>query len=339
MLAEMLSRSGTSRIVARSLDELLAGVTSREPFGHTDGKSETVMERVVIDRQRFVVKHLHPDHDWIARAYGDLCSTTARLWESGLYDALPDCIDHAIVGVAAGLGRNQWGVALLMRDVGDHLVPPGDEPIPLDQHIRFLDHMATLHATFWRFEDRVGLTPFAHRWMIFGPGMLMAERATENEVPHIAVRGWRQFDERVSEPIRSFVNELRGDLDPLVRALAATPHTFVHGDWKLGNLGSGPDGRTILIDWQSPGEGPAAADLTWYLAINAARLPQAKEAAIAAYRDALEAHGVSTGDWFDEQLDLALLGTLVQFGWEKALGADEELDWWVEGARRGRARL
>jgi hypothetical protein len=336
MLTGMVS---SPRIVAGSLEELLEGATSREPFGHTDGKSETVMERVVIDGERFVVKHLHPDHDWIARAYGDLCSSTARLWESGLYDALPDCIDHAIVGVAAGLGRHRWGVALLMRDVGDLLVPPGDDPIPLDQHLRFLDHMATLHATFWGFEDRVGLTPFAHRWMIFGPGMLAAERASENEVPRIAARGWGRFDERAPARVRAIVHQLRGDVDPLVGALAATPRTFVHGDWKFGNLGTGPDGRTVLIDWQSPGEGPATADLAWYLAINAARLPQAKEQAIASYREALEAHGVSTGEWFDRQLDLALLGTLVQFGWEKALGGADELNWWVAGAQRGAARL
>ena len=37
-----------------------------------------------------------------------------------------------------------------------------------------------------------------------------------------------------------------------------------------------------------PGRAPAASELTWYLAINRARLPQTKEATIEAYRAALE---------------------------------------------------
>jgi hypothetical protein len=44
---------------------------------------------------------------------------------------------------------------------------------------------------------------------------------------------------------------------------------------------------------------------------------------------ALEECGIDTRPWFDQQLSLCLLGALVQFGWEKALGGyDEELRWW-----------
>ena len=125
----------------------------------------------------------------------------------------------------------------------------------------------------------------------------------------------------------------------LADALAATPATFIHGDWKMGNLGSRPDGRTILIDCAYPGEGPACHDLGWYLALNQARLPESKEDAIARFRAALERHGVATDGWWDRQLDLSLLGTVVQFGWEKALGDDVELAWWLDRARAGAAWL
>ena len=82
-----------------------------------------------------------------------------------------------------------------------------------------------------------------------------------------------------------------------------------------------------------PGRGAAVSDLAWYLAINCRRLPQSKEAAIEAYRDALERYGVDTAPWWDRQLALCLLGALVQFGWEKALGGyDEELAWWESKA-------
>jgi len=114
----------------------------------------------------------------------------------------------------------------------------------------------------------------------------------------------------------------------------------VHSNWKLDNLGTDDTGLTILLDWEQPGCGAPLSDLAWYLAINCRRLPQSKEASIAAYRDALEAAGIDTAPWWDRQLALCLLGALVQFGWEKALGGyDEELAWWETHARRAAALL
>ena len=93
-------------------------------------------------------------------------------------------------------------------------------------------------------------------------------------------------------------------------------------------LGRHPDGRTILLDWTLPGTGPACWDLCWYLALNRARLPEPKEAVIARYRAELENHGIATNGWWQEQLDLCLIGTMATFGWEKALGDATELSWW-----------
>ena len=105
----------------------------------------------------------------------------------------------------------------------------------------------------------------------------------------------------------------------------------------MGNLGRHPDGRTILLDWAYPGAGPPCWDLAWYLSLNAARLPVSKEDTIAAFRTALE-RDVDTQGWFEDQLALSLLADMAAFGWEKALGADDELRWWSAGARDG-ARL
>ena len=59
------------------------------------------------------------------------------------------------------------------------------------------------------------------------------------------------------------------------------------------------------------------------------------EHALQATVTALEEHGISTEAWWDRQLALCLLGALVQFGWEKALGGyDEELAWWETQAVR-----
>ena len=116
------------------------------------------------------------------------------------------------------------------------------------------------------------------------------------------------------------VTPLARDPGPLVEALEVTPHTFVHSNWKLDDLGTDEQGRTVVLDWEQPGRGAPLSDLAWYLAINCRRLPQGKEDTIAAYRRALEEQGISTEPWWDRQLALCLLGALVQFGWKKALG-------------------
>src|SRR6187397_865440 len=105
MLADV-RRSLVPRVPAGSLEELLAGATDRRLLGGTDGKSGTLLERVVIDGERFVVKHLHPDDDWTMRGFGDLGCRPVEVWTSGLLDAVPPSIDHAVVNAAAGLGRN-----------------------------------------------------------------------------------------------------------------------------------------------------------------------------------------------------------------------------------------
>jgi aminoglycoside phosphotransferase (APT) family kinase protein len=131
------------------------------------------------------------------------------------------------------------------------------------------------------------------------------------------------------------VDELLADPTPLLSGLRATPQTLVHGDWKAGNLGSHPDGCTILLDWALTGIGPGCLDLAWYICLNRVRLPESKEATIQAYRDALERHGIDTRPWWEQQVRLSLLSMMLMFGWEKALGDDDELGWWQEQVTAG----
>jgi Phosphotransferase enzyme family len=323
--------------VVSSIEELIPGASGRRPFRTSDAKSGSSFERVEIDGERYVLKVMHVDDDWLARSMGDITCRPVRVWAAGLLEALPPTIDHTVVGAATGLGRHGWGAALLMRDVGDRLVPAGDQPVPSHQHAAFLDHLAELSARFWGWTDTVGLTPPSLRWAFFGDAMLDVERRRgwPDEVPRIAAAGWEAFADRAPHDVERLVSELRRAPWTLDQVVATTPTTFLHGDWKMGNLGSHADGRTILIDCAYPGEGPACHELGWYLAINRARLPESKEAAIERFRASLERHGVATADWWERQLDVCLLGTLVQFGWEKALGDGEELAWWSDRARAG----
>jgi hypothetical protein len=329
------------RPVAGSIDELLAGATRRRPFRHGDSKSGSGFERVDIDGRPHIVKHVHIDHDWTMRLLGDVECKPLQVWASGLMDVLPERIDHGMVGAAGGLGRNGWGAALLMRDLSGEMVPEGDEPIPLARHLGYLDTMAALAARTWGWRDDVGLTPLANRWTWFGAANLEIQRDAgfPDPVPRIAAEGWERFAGRAPREVARLVRDLGTDPSPLVEAVGDTPAAFVHGDWKLGNVGTASDGRTVLIDWTYPGVAPVCHDLGWYLALNRARLPHSREEAIAALRAALERHGVDTSPWWERQLALCLLGTLVQFGWEKALGDEEELGWWCDRAREGARRL
>jgi hypothetical protein len=228
-----------------------------------------------------------------------------------------------------------------MRDVTPWLVPATDAPITLDQHARFLRHMAALHAEFWECGPEFDVVPAMHRYLELSPWMATAEAAVGSPhlVPRLVAKGWPLLAQ-VAPAAAAVVTPLAHDPSPLVEALAATPHTFVHSNWKLDNLGTDDAGRTVLLDWEQPGCGAALSDLAWYLAINCRRLPQAKEASITAYREALESCGINTGPWWERQLALCLLGALVLFGWEKAFGGyDEELAWWEENAVRAAALL
>jgi hypothetical protein len=324
------------RAVASSLDDLIGGATERVPFTSSDGKSGVPMERVVVDGERYVVKHVSIDNDWIMRATGDVGCRPLLVWRSGLLADVPEVIDHCFVGVAA----EPRGAALVLRDVAEHLVPEGDGVIPLEQHHRFVDHMAQLHAAFWGWEDTVGLAPLGNRYTSFTPEVAACEEALGSgaEVPRIALEGWRRLP-GVAPRYAETVLPLLRDADPLVAALEQTPQTFLQGDWKMGNLGSRPDGRTILLDWAVPGRAPACVELGWYLALNRRRLPESKEATIDGYRRALDRHGIDTDPWWDRQLALCLLGTAVQFGWEKAYDEPDETAWWEQRAVEGAALL
>jgi hypothetical protein len=331
----------TPRPVVGSVEELLDGATAREPFLHSDSKSGVGFERVVIGGEPHIVKRVHIDDDWTMRFFFATTCIPVEVWRRGFMDALPERIDHATVAVATGLGRDGLGGALLMRDVGGAMVPAGDGPLPLDHHLQLLDDMAALSARLWGWSDDDGLLPPANRWRAFNDAGIAAEEARgfPDPVPRIAREGWARFDGRAPAAARTVVQELRRDTGPLVEAVAATPFTFIHGDWKLGNLGIGADGRTVLLDWTYCGLGPACFDLGWYLAINAGRLPHAKEDAVAAFRASLERHGVDTAGWWERQLELCLLGAAVLFGWEKAFGTDAEFGWWCDRALEGARRL
>ena len=318
--------------IAESLDELVAGATDRLEVRTSDAKSGARFERLVIDGERLFLKVLSAEDDWIMRVTGNTSNWEFKVWQAGIYAETPAVIDHTVRGMALEDGR----LAMLMTDCGDDLVPPGDDPLPAAHHADFLDAMATMHAHFLGWHDDLGLYDLSRRWLFFAPETIAPELEVADVPGPIAVahQGWGILPERAPR-LHELVRQIHRDPEPLSAALRDTPLTFVAGDWKLGNVGHRPDGRTILLDWAYPGEAPPCWDLTWYLALNRARLPESKEATVDRYRAALEARGVATEDWWDRQLGLSFVGMAAVFAWEKAVGDQAELDWWERAALDG----
>ena len=312
------------------VSDLLARASSREVVRPGDARSLSVFERVTLDGERSFVKRLSPASDWIMRVTGDHVHRPYLVWRAGIMDRVPACIDHTVVAMEVCGEGDDAELSMFMRDVGPHLVPEGDTVVSDAQHQGFIDHLAQLSATFWGWEDTVGgLTTMGERMRFFDAVNVGRELAVADPPGPIvaADAGWRALPERAPALARVSL-AVQEHPEIITGPLTATPVTFLHGDWKMGNLGTHPDGRTILIDWAYPGSGPPCWDLCWYLALNRARLPEAKEATIDRFRDALERQGVVTSSWFETQMDLCVIGMMATFGWEKALGDDDELGWW-----------
>jgi Phosphotransferase enzyme family len=322
----------------RSFADLVAAATSRVPAKPADSKSGATFERLVIDGENYLVKYLN--HDWLAAGSQDTTARAVGLWESGVYREFADIVDSTVVS-AARLGSEGSGYpsALLMRDVTDCLIPV-DGAVDLATHAAFLTTMAAMHARCWNHPPVADLMPFWATYQFLSPGQArleLTENGDRSEVLRAVGPGWAALSE-LDPALMDVIAPLLDDPAPLVAALMETPRTFVHGDWKMGNLGQQTNGRVVLLDWDRPSAGPAAADLAWYLAVNSDRLPESKEDACERYRVALADTGVETARWWPRQISLALLGSFLQLGWSKTSQPDE-LAWWRQCVLAGERQL
>ena len=194
--------------MAGSVAELLGGAEQREAFLHGDSKSGSAFERVVVHGEPRIVKYVHPDDDWTMRFFGEGCRPL-EVWRSGLMDACPERIDHTVVAAAGGLGRDGLGAALVMRDVGPHLVPEGDAPLSVDLNRSLVTDMAALGASTWGWRDDLGLVSAERRWGAFTDAQLADEaaRGWPNPVPRIAHDGWARFEAEAPAAARDLMEK------------------------------------------------------------------------------------------------------------------------------------
>jgi hypothetical protein len=317
---------------------LLVDVVRREPLAAADGRSGSRLERVVLAGGRaLVVKYVSAASDWIVRATHDQ-GRVAELWSEGLLARVPAAIDHTILGVE----RDGSGWTGVMRDASAALL--ADEA-RLDRTAsrRVLEAAAALHAAFWD-DPPLALCSMVDRYRFLSPATARREAGGRDPVPRLIGRGWERFCDVVPDEVASPVLAILERPEPFADELARFPSTLVHGDLKLGNLGF-LDGRVVVLDWGTQtGWAPPAVETAWYLAINASRIDASREEVLADARAA-------EGERHDEDASrLALLGGLVQLGWDKALHATghpdpatrareaADLAWWTARAREALER-
>src|SRR4249920_3190214 len=144
---------GDTPWIASSRDELLAGAQSGVEVDRPDGKSGSIFEQVTIDGAPYFAKTLGYRTDWIMRATGDRDLRTLKIWRAGIMRDVPPEIDHTVVGMAADGEGEAALLTILMRDVGEHLIPEGNKPISLETHLDLVDGLAALSARYWDWSD------------------------------------------------------------------------------------------------------------------------------------------------------------------------------------------
>lgn len=188
---------------------------------------------------------------------------------------------------------------------------PGDpvDPITgasLEQATAVVGALASFHGAWWQ-------SPAAFAWMpgfdANGVGGLQAPWQDAHPV------FLERFGHLIPDGTADWLIRFAPTLSDWSRAVAAEPLTIVHTDVRLDNLifdGS----RVTMIDWQTALRGPAAMDLTCFLAtsltIDARRTSE--PALIDQYLTALEDQGiVADREWFIRSYDENLLWWMGQF--------------------------
>ena len=273
------------------------------------GVTGAQLQRITLASGRvLVVKTIDPRTDWLMRATGD-DGRILRLWRSGVLQRLPESIDCATECVE----ECPAGWLVVMRDVADALVPPG-QLLTRAQSRRVIGAVASLHETFAAHRVE-GLCPLVDRLTFLTP--VSVRGVVDHPFGDVVLEGWDRFAELAPTDVGSSVTDLLERPGRLAAALSHHPETLLHGDLKVANIGF-HGGTVVLLDWGTlTGMGPPAVDHAWFLAVNSAAIDAPLDDLLSDVESVLAPEDRAA-------LPLALLGQVLLLGWEKALGATSD---------------
>ena len=317
-LARLAGLNGSGWQMAR--EDILSGSSGafieRLQFTRADSPPRTV-----------ILKQLDPGTNWIMRSSEDNDYRELAFALSPFHTDLPEQIVNPVI--AAGVLRSGIG-ALLMEDIAPTLLPASlaYETVPPDSSTldTILDGMATLHAHFW---NNSSLATAA--WLTPPQPSLLLMTSANLEAAGAFVQGkmyndaalrmwpylWEWLNERDADTIRLTIDHP----ESILRAVASLPHTLVHGDAWVGNIGV--DNETLfLVDWALVTAGPATYDPMWIAQTWHILNP---DNVLTRYRSFLLKHGVT------EVEDDATWSLLTDIAWVRTylLGAE----WMVRDVR------
>ena len=292
------------------------------------GFSNASITRVTLGGHPFVLKRTTLARDWTACRSGDARGREALLLSDEACAGVWEIFDCPYVAYEIGGGE----IALLMRDLSDHLFPDARTPLAEEQETALLGALARMHARFWgsrapscewlaRVENYCDLLPPSDDCALLPPAL--REQVT---------RGWAAAMSRVPEVV---AERLTRSGREWAREWDDLPKTLLHGDVKVANFAMIGEDKVAAFDWAMTGAGPCSVDLGWYLAVNASRLAGTKEDVIRRYR-ALLGMAIDEDTWRRLE-DAAVVCGAKLLLWSKALalesgrtGAEEEWNWWID---------
>ena len=317
------------------VDDLLDRAVERRPLRLAPGQANSgaSLEAVVLDDgTRLVVKRFSPATDLLMRLTHDSWRA-ATLWTTGVFDRLPSVLDHATLVAAP----EDDGWVLVMRDVGE-AIAGWDRVLSREECRRLLTATAAMHAAFAG-ERIAGLCP-AIDWLTFmTPPVMDVWRGDPSGLPDWTLRGWVAFFDVAPRDVAEAVAAIHAAPVPLAAELERCKPTLVHGDLSADNFGFTPD-RVVVLDWGAATGGPAALEVTAFLA-NCRWLAGPDPDAI------IDDARAAAGEHHDERaLHLAFLATFANYAWlpvDRAVNHPDParrqleqagFEWWVGRVRQ-----
>ena len=325
------------------LDELLArhGLAGapEEPFPN-DGWSGASLARVrdAVGRP-YILKRDSLKQNWIARATND--TFLRESWFAVDGPALPWPVRNPALGAGATSVAHE--VAILMPDLSDVLFD-WNLPLSPEKLDIVLAGLAILHHGDPPADDIQEWTGWEDRITLISRPSLERPGPARDAVADRLLPGWDAWDRNATGAARAIIDELSGNVEPLLDALVAEPSSLIHGDLKLANAGLAADGALELVDWQMVTVGPVAIELGWFLVANVNALPLPPDEVLDRY---WALRNLSPGI----QNDLAILIGLLLRGWRKGLDAEagitlasgvsaaDDLAWWCKRAVEAADRI
>ncbi len=298
----------------------------RSPRTEPKGTSDNSFEWVTVsnpdgETQRFILKRIRLENDWLMLASGDVLCRSVTLWQYGILDKLSAYLDHTVIACS----RDDDGWAILMKDVSPGMHPALSEYPPLAYVQSFLDAMAYMHATFWKDDTladaHLGLNDNAG--VIGMTGVLTAQKFANLPSPLSTwiMEGWETLQTMFEPEVAEIYRQLTLNPQPLYDTLSHYPATLIHGDFRGGTNPNisymvGQSVPVCVFDWQIAGYALNTVDLTWF--INRVQIRAVIETCDSAnyYRERLEHYlGVQldSAKW-QAMLDLGFLADAMRMG-------------------------